>query len=421
METRTRPGGRARALWLRRGRADRRRRYRFDGGVSVGCGGTASGFSTTVVVSAGGGGGGCLAGVWAKSGLAQALKPSASAARASVRASEPPLAMYAAPRPQPYSLCDCDTPAWLSAAEKLGLASKRREVRLRRQRGEGLLVRRQRGERRRILADAGEGRRIGRNRRESLRIAERRLARRRRSGSRRWQPRRRANARRAIAANAPPSSAARRRWRASEGRALLADRGNQLRVELARIAGKSAERRAHSSRLPRTPADRPGARSSRCGRSRAAGRPAALCDIGLPAAPFAASSWKALASCGIFAERVSPSDMIACSAAGWPASPAKACQWPAMAAQRLRLPGELLEGQTVAAERLESRVGNARGLELANRAGRTVDRGRQGLLLPGKSLERPGICRSVGEHRGIGEDRAHRRLVAGELPEAPGA
>src|SRR5437660_21816 len=31
--------------------------------------------------------------------------------------------MYAAPRPQRQSACDCETPAWLSAAEELGCAT----------------------------------------------------------------------------------------------------------------------------------------------------------------------------------------------------------------------------------------------------------------------------------------------------------
>ena len=120
----TRPAGRARALLARArwawsvrawtGSADgvvgRRRRDR-------------SGFSTTVVVSAGGGGGGCLVGVWAalrrcRSGQSERQRGIAQAGARSDRLTP----MYGPPRPLLQSLCDCETPAWLSAAEKLGLA-----------------------------------------------------------------------------------------------------------------------------------------------------------------------------------------------------------------------------------------------------------------------------------------------------------
>src|SRR5438132_8639131 len=92
-----------------------------DGGVSVGCGGTASGFSTTVVVSGGGGSGGCLAGVWARAVVAEVARTSASMPQANRRPLYSPSHMNG-PRPPRQSECDCDTPAWLSAADKLGLA-----------------------------------------------------------------------------------------------------------------------------------------------------------------------------------------------------------------------------------------------------------------------------------------------------------
>src|SRR5207302_178648 len=61
-----------------------------DGGDSVGCGGTTSGFSTTVVVSGGGGGGGGLAAVWAKAAVADEARTSASVRYASRRPLIPP-------------------------------------------------------------------------------------------------------------------------------------------------------------------------------------------------------------------------------------------------------------------------------------------------------------------------------------------
>ena len=122
------------------------------------------------------GAGGCLVGVWAASGAAQALRLSASTARRSLRASDPPSPCTRPPSDRGLFACDCETPARLSAAAKPGFETSADRPGWRRDGRKGLLD---------VAATVAKAadccvmlakrRRIGGNRRERLRVAERRL------------------------------------------------------------------------------------------------------------------------------------------------------------------------------------------------------------------------------------------------------